>query len=195
MSSLSQGRGWLAPRVFTSGREPGEGSLPRAKDPALHGEAPAAPGAALKDGATLAAAGGGSAFLSDRRNIVVIADEGHRSHYDFIDGYARFMWDELPHASFIGFTDTPIAKADANTRSVFGDYISVYDSQRAVEDHATVPIYYEGRLANLELDQNEKPEINPELEEVTAGEEVERREKLKSKRPRAHKGSRQTHSP
>jgi len=116
---------------------------------------------------------------------VVIADEGHRSHYDFIDGYARFMWDGLPRASFIGFTGTPIAKADANTRPVFGDYISVYDSQRAVEDHATVPIYYEGRLANLELVQNEKPEINPEFEEVMAGEVVERREKLKSKRPRA----------
>ena len=89
--------------------------------------------------------------LSDRRNIVVIADEAHRSQYDFIDGFARHMRDALPNASFIGFTGTPIEKADANTRAVFGDYISVYDIQRAVEDKATVPIYYESRLAKLEL--------------------------------------------
>ena len=89
--------------------------------------------------------------LSDRRNIVVIADEAHRSQYDFIDGFARHMRDALPSASFIGFTGTPIEKADANTRAVFGDYISVYDIQRAVEDGATVPIYYESRLAKLEL--------------------------------------------
>jgi type I restriction enzyme R subunit len=79
--------------------------------------------------------------LSDRRNIVVIADEAHRSQYDFIDGYARHMRDALPHASFIGFTGTPIELTDANTRAVFGDYISVYDIQRAVQDGATVPIY------------------------------------------------------
>jgi type I restriction enzyme R subunit len=119
--------------------------------------------------------------LSDRHNIVVIADEAHRSQYDFIDGFAKRMRDALPNASFIGFTGTPIEKADANTRSVFGDYISVYDIQRAVEDKATVPIYYEGRLANLELDQNERPKIDPQFEEVTENEEVERREKLKSK--------------
>jgi type I restriction enzyme, R subunit len=119
--------------------------------------------------------------LSERHNIVVIADEAHRSQYDFIDGFAKRMRDALPNASFIGFTGTPIEKADANTRSVFGDYISVYDIQRAVEDKATVPIYYEGRLANLELDQNERPKIDPQFEEVTEGEEVERREKLKSK--------------
>jgi len=119
--------------------------------------------------------------LSDRHNIVVIADEAHRSQYDFIDGFAKHMRDALPYASFIGFTGTPIAKADANTRSVFGDYISVYDIQRAVDDHATVPIYYEGRLANLELDQNERPKIDPQFEEATENEEVERREKLKSK--------------
>jgi type I restriction enzyme R subunit len=79
--------------------------------------------------------------LSDRRNIVVIADEAHRSQYDFIDGFARHMRDALPHASFIGFTGTPIELADANTRAVFGDYISIYDIQRAVQDGATVPIY------------------------------------------------------
>ncbi|MBN1458585.1 MAG: type I restriction endonuclease subunit R, partial [Armatimonadetes bacterium] len=83
--------------------------------------------------------------LSERRNIVVIADEAHRSQYDFIDGYARHMRDALPCASFIGFTGTPIETTDANTRAVFGDYISVYDIQRAVEDQATVPIFYESR--------------------------------------------------
>ena len=119
--------------------------------------------------------------LSDRRNIVVIADEAHRSQYDFIDGFARHMRDALPNASFIGFTGTPIEKTDANTRAVFGDYISVYDIQRAVADKATVPIYYEGRLAKLELMESEKPKIDPKFEEVTEGEEVERREKLKSK--------------
>jgi type I restriction enzyme R subunit len=119
--------------------------------------------------------------LSQRRNIVVIADEAHRSQYDFIDGFARHMRDALPNASFIGFTGTPIELTDKNTRAVFGDYISVYDIQRAVEDKATVPIYYESRLAKLELDEAEKPRIDPEFEEVTEGEEVERKEKLKSK--------------
>ena len=119
--------------------------------------------------------------LSDRRNIVVIADEAHRSQYDFIDGYARHMRDALPNASFIGFTGTPIELADANTRAVFGDYISVYDIQRAVQDGATVPIYYESRLAKLALDEAERPTIDPEFEEATEGEEVERKEKLKSK--------------
>jgi len=119
--------------------------------------------------------------LSERRNIVVIADEAHRSQYDFIDGYARHMRDALPHASFIGFTGTPIELADANTRAVFGDYISVYDIQRAVQDGATVPIYYESRLAKLALDQAERPSIDPEFEEATEGEEVERKEKLKTK--------------
>jgi type I restriction enzyme R subunit len=119
--------------------------------------------------------------LSDRHNIVVIADEAHRSQYDFIDGYARHMRDALPNASFIGFTGTPIEHTDANTRAVFGDYISIYDIQQAVEDGATVKIYYEGRLAKLELDEKEKPRIDPEFDEVTEGEEVERKEKLKTK--------------
>jgi type I restriction enzyme R subunit len=119
--------------------------------------------------------------LSDRRNIVVIADEAHRSQYDFIDGYARHMRDALPHASFIGFTGTPIELTDANTRAVFGDYISVYDIQRAVQDGATVPIYYESRLAKLALDEAERPKIDPGFEEATEGEEVERKEKLKTK--------------
>ena len=119
--------------------------------------------------------------LSRRRNIVVIADEAHRSQYDFIDGYARHMRDALPNASFIGFTGTPIELQDANTRAVFGDYISVYDIQRAVEDRATVPIYYESRLAKLTLDERERPKIDPGFEEATEGEEVDRKEKLKTK--------------
>ncbi|MFZ5625062.1 MAG: type I restriction endonuclease subunit R [Gemmatimonadota bacterium] len=119
--------------------------------------------------------------LSERRNIVVIADEAHRSQYDFIDGFARHMRDALPHASFIGFTGTPIELADANTRAVFGDYISIYDIQRAVQDGATVPIYYESRLAKLALDEAERPRIDPDFEEATEGEEVERKEKLKTK--------------
>ncbi|MDE3260305.1 MAG: type I restriction endonuclease subunit R [Gemmatimonadota bacterium] len=119
--------------------------------------------------------------LSDRRNIVVIADEAHRSQYEFIAGFARHMRDALPNASFVGFTGTPIELQDANTRAVFGDYISIYDIQRAVQDGATVPIYYESRLAKLALDEREKPKIDPEFEEATEGEEVERREKLKTK--------------
>ena len=125
--------------------------------------------------------GGRHPPLSERRNVVVIADEAHRSQYDFIDGYARHMRDALPNASFIGFTGTPIELADASTRAVFGDHISVYDIQRAVEDGATVPIYYESRLARLELDEREKPAIDPGFEEATEGEEVARREKLKTK--------------
>ncbi|MCL6546931.1 MAG: type I restriction endonuclease subunit R, partial [Bryobacteraceae bacterium] len=119
--------------------------------------------------------------LSERRNIVVIADEAHRSQYDFIDGFARHMRDALPNASFIGFTGTPLELEDRNTRSVFGDYISVYDIQRAVEDKATVPIYYESRLAKLDLPEELKPRIDEEFEEVTEGEEVEKKEKLKTK--------------
>ena len=119
--------------------------------------------------------------LSDRRNIVVIADEAHRSQYDFIDGYARHMRDALPSASFIGFTGTPIELADASTRAVFGDHISVYDIQQAVADGATVPIYYESRLAQLALDEQERPTIDAGFEDVTEGEEVDRRERLKTR--------------
>ncbi|GMV19344.1 MAG: hypothetical protein AMXMBFR56_75680 [Polyangiaceae bacterium] len=120
-------------------------------------------------------------LLSDRSNIVVIADEAHRSQYDFIDGFARHMRDALPNASFIGFTGTPIDAADKNTRSVFGDYVSVYDIQRAVEDGATVPIYYESRLAKLELKEEERPHLDEAFDELTEGEELEGREKLKTK--------------
>jgi type I restriction enzyme R subunit len=119
--------------------------------------------------------------LSDRRNIVVIADEAHRSQYDFIDGFARHMRDALPNACFIGFTGTPLELDDRNTRAVFGDYISIYDIQQAVEDGATVPIYYESRLAKLNLPEEEKPRVDEAFEEVTEGEEVERKERLKTK--------------
>ena len=119
--------------------------------------------------------------LSARRNIVVIADEAHRSQYDFVDGFARHMRDALPHASFIGFTGTPIELQDANTRAVFGDYISIYDIQRAVEDGATVPIHYESRLAKLKLEEAQRPAIDPDFEAATEGEEVERKERLKTR--------------
>ncbi|MDE0159283.1 MAG: type I restriction endonuclease subunit R [Candidatus Dadabacteria bacterium] len=121
------------------------------------------------------------ATLSRRRNIVVIADEAHRSQYEFEDGFAGHVRDALPNASFIGFTGTPIELRDANTRAVFGDYISVYDIERAVEDEATVPIYYESRLAKVVLDEDERPRIDPDFEEATEGEEIERKEKLKTR--------------
>lgn len=120
-------------------------------------------------------------LLSDRRNIVVIADEAHRSQYDFIDGFARNMRDALPNASFIGFTGTPIELTDANTRAVFGDYVDVYDIVRAVEDKATVPIFYEPRLAKIQLLKEATPKIDAEFEELTEGEEVNKKDKLKSK--------------
>jgi len=119
--------------------------------------------------------------LSERRNIIVIADEAHRSQYDLIDGLARHMRDALPNASFIGFTGTPIEKTDANTRAVFGDYISIYDIQRAVADKATVPIYYESRISKLGLNASELPTLDADFEEITEGEEETKKEKLKSK--------------
>jgi type I restriction enzyme R subunit len=120
-------------------------------------------------------------LLSDRRNIIVIADEAHRSQYDFIDGFARHMREALPNASFIGFTGTPIELTDKNTRSVFGDYVSIYDIERAVHDGATVPIYYEGRLVDLDLKESLKPLLDDDFEEVTEGEEVDQKEKLKTR--------------
>ena len=119
--------------------------------------------------------------LSIRRNIVVIADEAHRSQYGFIDGFARHMRDALPNASFIGFTGTPIELNDANTRAVFGEHISVYDIRRSVEDGATVSIYYESRMAKLSLDEGERPTIDEDFEEVTEREEMESRERLKTR--------------
>ena len=134
---------------------------------------------------------GGDA-LSLRQNIVVIADEAHRSHYGFRAkfnkntgeiryGMAKYLRDALPNASFIGFTGTPIELDDKSTPAVFGDYIDKYDILRAVEDGATVPIYYESRLAKLELSEEEKPKIDPEFEEITEGEEEEEKQKLKTK--------------
>jgi type I restriction enzyme R subunit len=120
-------------------------------------------------------------LLSERENVVVVADEAHRSHYDFVEGFAAHLRDALPNATFVGFTGTPIELDDRDTRHVFGDYIDVYDIERAVEDGATVPIYYESRLAKLDLDRRERPHIDEEFEEVTEGEEAERKEKLKSK--------------
>ncbi|MCB9585424.1 MAG: type I restriction endonuclease subunit R [Polyangiaceae bacterium] len=120
-------------------------------------------------------------LLSDRKNIVVIADEAHRSQYDFIDGFARHLRDALPSASFIGFTGTPIELTDKNTRAVFGDYISIYDIQRAVEDGATVPIYYESRLVRISLKADEVPVLDEGFDEATEGEEEAGKEKLKTK--------------
>jgi len=119
--------------------------------------------------------------LSERRNIVVIADEAHRSQYDFIDGFARHMRDALPNASFIGFTGTPLERGDKNTVAVFGNYIDIYDIEQAVEDGATVRIYYENRLVKLDLKEEEKPHIDPQFDFVTEGQEMESQEKLKSK--------------
>lgn len=123
----------------------------------------------------------GESALSERRNIVVIADEAHRSQYDNIDGFARHMHVALPNASYIGFTGTPIELTDRNTRAVFGEYVDVYDIVRAKDDHATVPIYYEARLAKIQLLESEKPKIDEDFEELTEGEEVEKKEALKSK--------------
>ncbi|NTV15064.1 MAG: type I restriction endonuclease subunit R [Desulfobulbaceae bacterium] len=121
--------------------------------------------------------GGKYPLLSERRNIVVIADEAHRSQYDFIDGFARHMRDALPNATFIGFTGTPIEKEDKNTQAVFGDYIDVYDIQQAVEDGATVRIYYESRLAKIELSQVDYQMLDERVEEVTEGDELTERQK------------------
>ena len=119
--------------------------------------------------------------LSKRKNIIVIADEAHRSQYEFINGFARHIRDALPNASFIGFTGTPIELSDRSTPAVFGDYIDIYDIQQSVEDGATVRIYYESRLAPIKLKEEERPKIDPEFEEVTENEEIYKKERLKSK--------------
>ena len=141
---------------------------------------------------TLQKFGEGSGALTQRRNVVVIADEAHRSQYGFkarVDaesgdisyGFAKYMRDALPNASFIGFTGTPIEADDVNTPAVFGNYIDIYDISRAVEDGATVPIYYESRLARIELDEDEKPKIDAEFEELTDDEPEAAQERLKKK--------------
>lgn len=121
--------------------------------------------------------GGEYPVLSERRNIVVIADEAHRSQYDFIDGFARHMRDALPNASFIGFTGTPIEKEDRNTQAVFGNYVDIYDIQQAVEDGATVPIYYESRLAKIRLSEEDQAVLDQKVEEITEGEELTDKQK------------------
>jgi len=119
--------------------------------------------------------------LSERRNVVVIADEAHRSQYGFIDGFARHMRDALPNATFVAFTGTPVELDDRDTRNVFGDYIDRYDIARAIADGATVPINYESRLAKLDLQSDEVPRIDSAFEEATEGEEVARVEQLKTR--------------
>ena len=131
-------------------------------------------------------------MLSGRRNIVVIADEAHRSQYGFrarieqktgeiAYGFAKYLRDALPNASFIGFTGTPIEKDDVNTPAVFGEYIDIYDISRAVEDGATVPIYYESRLARIELPEDERPKIDAEIDELTEDEATTEQERIKRK--------------
>jgi type I restriction enzyme R subunit len=115
--------------------------------------------------------------LTQRRNVVVIADEAHRSQYDFIDGFARHMRDALPNASFIGFTGTPIEKEDKNTQAVFGNYVDVYDIQQAVEDGATVRIFYESRLAKIELSETDQKILDERVEEVTEDDELTEKQK------------------
>ena len=130
--------------------------------------------------------------LTDRHNIVVIADEAHRTQYGFkaqIDsasgaikyGLAKSLRDGLPNATFLAFTGTPISQDDRDTQAVFGEYVSVYDIQQAVEDGATVPIYYESRLAKMTLNQAELPHIDDEVEDILSSETADDREKEKAK--------------
>lgn len=125
--------------------------------------------------------GAGTKPLSDRKNIVVIADEAHRSQYDFIDGFAKYLRDALPNATFIGFTGTPLELADRSTQAVFGNYVDIYDIRQAVEDKATVPIFYESRLAKVDFNEDEKVTLDERFEELTEGEEVNQRQQLRAK--------------
>ncbi|AOM82209.1 type I restriction endonuclease subunit R [Salisediminibacterium beveridgei] len=130
--------------------------------------------------------------LTERKNVIVMADEAHRSQYGFQAymqqkengsgtkyGFAKYMRDALPHASFIGFTGTPVESTDKNTPAVFGNYIDVYDMTQAVEDGATVKIFYESRVISLGLPEN--LDLDTELDEITEHQEMDEREKLKSK--------------
>jgi type I restriction enzyme R subunit len=138
--------------------------------------------------------GDSAPVLTERKNVIVMADEAHRSQYGFgADvvkddeeagikyGYAKYMRDSLPNASYIGFTGTPVELTDKNTRAVFGDYIDVYDMTRAVEDGTTVKIFYESRIAKLELPEEMKPVVDTEYDEITEYQELGQKEKLKSK--------------
>ncbi len=119
--------------------------------------------------------------LSERKNIVVIADEAHRSQYDFIDGFAKHLRDALPNGSFIGFTGTPIESNDRNTQAIFGNYVDIYDIQQAVNDRATVPIFYESRLAKVHFEEDEKVRLDNQFEELTEGEELTNRQQLRAR--------------
>ena len=132
--------------------------------------------------------------LSDRSNIVVIADEAHRTQYGFDAklkgkageeryqaGYAQHLRDALPNATFVAFTGTPVSSEDRDTRAVFGDYIHIYDMQQAKEDGATVAIYYESRLAKLKLNEQQMPSIDAEVDELAEDEEESAQSKLKSR--------------
>ncbi|MEK7171050.1 MAG: type I restriction endonuclease subunit R [Patescibacteria group bacterium] len=120
-------------------------------------------------------------LLSDRENIIVIADEAHRSQYNFIDGFAKHIRDALPNASFIGFTGTPIESDDRSTPAVFGNYLDIYDIEQSVKDGATVPIYYESRLVELNIQEDMREQIDREFAELTEGEELDRQDELKAK--------------
>jgi type I restriction enzyme R subunit len=139
-------------------------------------------------------------MLSDRSNIVVIADEAHRTQYGFGAelkasegaqsgesqtryqvGYAQHLRDALPNATFVAFTGTPVSSEDRDTRSVFGEYIHVYDMQQATEDGATVAIYYESRLAKLSLKDSELPDIDDQVDELAEDEEDDQQSRLKSR--------------
>ncbi|MCO8053492.1 type I restriction endonuclease subunit R [Acinetobacter towneri] len=137
-------------------------------------------------------------LLNGRHNIVVMSDEAHRSQYGlkaklgndgtYKFGYAKHMRDALKNAAFIGFTGTPISSEDKDTRAVFGDYVSIYDIQDAVDDGATVPIYYESRLAKLDINQTEIEDLSDQVDEVVEDEEdVGNREKTKSEWSRLEK--------
>ncbi len=130
--------------------------------------------------------------LSDRHNIVVIADEAHRTQYGFEAkfkgdlkgyqvGYAQHLRDALPNATFVAFTGTPVSTEDRDTRAVFGDYIHIYDMQQSRTDGATVPIYFESRLAKLGLNKEALPEIDEEVDELAEEEEYDEQKRLKSK--------------
>ena len=139
---------------------------------------------------------GGEHFerLSDRDNVVVIADEAHRSQYGFgartffvkdgartAYGFAKYLRDALPNATFIGFTGTPIEKEDASTPAVFGNYIDVYDIEQAVADGATVPVYYESRLVEVHLKEEEKAALDARVDSVTEDEEATATAKAKAR--------------
>lgn len=129
--------------------------------------------------------------LTDRRNVVVVADEAHRSQYGFAEtlaadgtlkaGLAKHMRDALPRATFLGFTGTPIESGDKSTRSVFGDYIDVYDLTRAVEDGATVKIYYESRLAKVALSESDMSALDELADEITSEVEEDEARRAKSR--------------